>query len=276
MNSFKNISRCPALVDAKLGSITKGLVLDYMNLRKDEGVTSASINREKALITCILTCAVEWDMLSHHPLRGLKSFRESGKRDVEITDEQVAAMIEALPESVGNIVELACYTGFRLENILSLMIADVRFHDLTATGEVYLEVKGGRRILFPLGERAVEVLKRAIRKRDEGYVFINPRSGSRYSSIQTSFNKAVNEVGLTALDGSKLRFHDLRHVFSNWLHRDASLDQLRGLLGHKDRATTDRYVTVNHRSVSKVLSLLPNIRESKKKNGSNPAQAEAV
>jgi integrase len=161
----------------------------------------------------------------------------------------------------------------------SPIFEDVRFHDLTASGEVYLEVKGGRRILFPLGERAVEVLKQAIGKRDEGYVFINPRSGSRYSSIQTSFNKAVNEVGLTALDGSKLRFHDLRHVFSNWLHRDgegASLDQLRTLLGHKDRATTDRYVTVNHRAVSKVLSLLPNIRESKKKNGSNPAQAEAV
>ncbi len=159
------------------------------------------------------------------------------------------------------------------------MIKNVRFHDLTATGKVYLEVKGGRRILLPLGERAVEVLMRAIDKRKEGYVFINPRSGTRYNSIQTSFNKAVNEIGLTACNGSKLRFHDLRHVFSNWLHRDgegASLDQLRSLLGHKDRATTDRYVTVNNRTVSKVLSLLPNIRESKKKNGINQLKVEAV
>jgi hypothetical protein len=56
----------------------------------------------------------------------------------------------------------------------------------------------------------------------------------------------------------------------------ASLDQLRPLLGHKDRATTGRYVTVNHRAMSKVLSLLPNIREPKKKNGLNPVQAEAA
>ncbi len=278
-NSFKNISRCPALVDAELGSITKGLVLDYMNLRKGEGVTPATINREKALLTCMMSCAVEWENIKDNPLRGLKSFKESGKRDIEVTGNQVAAMIESLPDSVATIVEFACYTGFRLENILSLRVEDIRFHDLSCTGDVEREVKGGRKIRFPLGERAIEVLHRAIGNRSEGYVFINPRSGTRYSSIQTSFNKAVNEVGLTACDGSKLRFHDLRHVFSNWLHQDgegASLDQLRPLLGHKDRATTDRYVTVNNRAVSKVLSLLPNIRESKKKNGPNPIQAEAV
>ena len=278
-NSFKNILRCPALVDVELESVTKGLVLDYMNLRKDEGVTPATINREKALLTCMLTCAVEWNILSQHPLRGLKSFKESGKRDIEIADEQVAAMIEELPDSIATIVEFACYTGFRLENILSLRIEDIRFHDLKPMGDVDLEVKGGRQIRFTLGERAVEVLHRVIKKRNEGYIFINPRSGTRYNSIQTSFNKAVKKVGLTACDGSKLRFHDLRHVFSNWLHQNgegASLDQLRPLLGHKDRATTDRYVTVNNLAVSKVLSLLPNIRESKKKNGPNPVQAEAV
>ncbi len=278
-NSFKNISRCPALIDAELGSITKGLVLDYMNARKDEGVTPATVNREKALLTCMLTCAVEWDMLVNHPLRGLKSFKESGKRDVEVTGAQIASLIDALPEPIANIVEFACYTGFRLENILSLRIEDVRFHDITDTGEVYLEVKGGRKVLFPLGERAVEVLKRVAGKRKDGYVFINPSTETRFVSIKASFNIAVRELGLTALNGSKLRFHDLRHVFSNWLHRDgegASLDQLRPLLGHKDRATTDRYVTVNHRGVSKVLSLLPNIREEKQKNGPTLTQAEAV
>ncbi len=122
-------------------------------------------------------------------------------------------------------------------------------------------------------------LKRAIGDRKDGYVFINPSTVTRFVSIEASFKMAVKELGLTALNGSKLRFHDLRHVFSNWLHRDgegAILDQLRSLLGHKDRATTDRYVTVNHRGVGKMLSLLPNIREEKQKNGSTPTSAEAV
>jgi len=96
-------------------------------------------------------------------------------------------------------------------------------------------------ILFPLGERAVEVLKRVIGNRKEGYVFINPRSRKRYKSIKNSFYNGVREIGLTALDGSKLRLHDLRHAFATWLHREGvSLDQLRPLMGHKDRTTTDR------------------------------------
>ena len=84
---------------------------------------------------------------------------------------------------------------------------------------------------------------------------------------------------MTALDGTKLRFQDLRHVFSNWLHHNgegASLDQLRPLLGHKDRATTDRYVTVNRLAAGKVLSLLPDIRQSKQKNSSSSLEAEAI
>ena len=36
-------------------------------------------------------------------------------------------------------------------------------------------------------------------------------------------------------NGTKLRFHDLRHVFATWLHKaGVSLDELRFLLGHKD------------------------------------------
>lgn len=278
-NSFRNISRCPNLVNEELGLVTKGLALDYMNARKDEGVTSATVNREKALLSCMFSCAVEWEMIDHNPLQGLKSFKESEKRDVDVTNGQISELIDALPDSVACIVEFACCTGFRLENILSLRIEDIRFHDLTKTGEVYREVKGGRRILFPLGERAVEVLMRAIGERDEGYVFINPQSGTKYNSIQSSFNKAVKKTGLTALDGTKLRFHDLRHIFSNWLHMDgegASLDQLRPLLGHKDRSTTDRYVTMNRRVVGKVLSLLPEIRSLKQKNSLNSEKAKAV
>ena len=56
----------------------------------------------------------------------------------------------------------------------------------------------------------------------------------------------MRKIALTAVDGSKLRKHDLRHVFATWLHqRGVSLDALRPLMGHKDRATADRYTTID-------------------------------
>ena len=94
-------------------------------------------------------------------------------------------------------------------------------------------------------------------------MFLNSQTGTRYHSINQAFDRAVKDLGLTISDGSKLRFHDLRHIFATWLHREGvSLDALRFLLGHRDRATTDRYTTVDRLQMRNVLSLMPNVRVS--------------
>ena len=121
--------------------------------------------------------------------------------------------IDLLHTPISDIVEFSIYTGFRKENILSLLIESIRFHDFTLTGEVELIVKGDRKELFPLGTAAVEVLKRVIGKRHKGYVFINSKTKTRYVSIQKPFSKAVRKQGLT-VNNTKLRFHDLRHLFA--------------------------------------------------------------
>ena len=276
-NSFANACRLPELADCELRSVSKRLVLDYMNLRmKTDTVSAATANKDAAFLKCVISKACEWDILETNTLRGLKLFKESGKRDVYLTSEQAKLLINALPEPIANIVEFAVYTGFRKENILSLRIDQIRFHDLTPSGEVELVVKGGRRELYPLGPNAVEVAKRAIGKREKGDVFINPRTSRRYSCVHKTFDRVVRKLGLTIGDGTKLRFHDLRHVFATWLHKSGvSLDVLRSLLGHRDRATTDRYTTVNRLDAVNVLSLIPNIREFGQKNSLDHQRTEA-
>ncbi len=259
-NSFKNLCRCPDIVNSHINLISKRMVLDYMQLRmKQDSVTAGTVNREAAFVKGMLSRAVEWDILESNQLNGMKLFREAEKREVYLTSEQATLLIRELPSSIANIVEFAIYTGFRKENILNLNIESVRFHDLTPTGEVELFVKGGKKELFPLGKAAVEVLKRVIGKRHEGYVFISSKTGTRYKSIHKTFDRAVRRLGLI-VNGTKLRFHDLRHVFATWLHRaGVSLDIIRPLLGHRDRKTTDRYTTIDRLAIGKVLSAIPSI-----------------
>ena len=122
--------------------------------------------------------------------------------------------------------------------------------------------QGNRKVKFPLGSKAVKVLQRMIGDRTESYVFINPRTGTRYKSINKTFDRTVRRLGLT-VNGTKLRFHDLRHVFATWLHSGGvSLDSLRTLLGHKDRITTNRYISQDRIAIGKELRVLPNIREA--------------
>ena len=120
--------------------------------------------------------------------------------------------------------------------------------------------KGGDKVERILSRYATEILKSTIEEREAGHVFINPRTGKRFKKRMSSFDKAVRKLGLAAKDGSKLRFHDLRHVYGNWLHQaGVSLDDLRVLYGHRDRSTTDRYVTPNLKVIGEKLALQPKI-----------------
>lgn len=260
---YKNICRCIKFVDTPIEWITIGDTLDYLNLRlENDGVCYATVNKEASFIRGMLSRAVEWGTLENNPLQRLRMFRESEKRRVDLTPEQAFELINLLPEPHAKIVEFAIYSGFRKENILSLQIEQIRFHDLTPTGEVKLIVKGGRKETFPIGEYAVEVLKKVIGKRKKGFVFLNPKTQTRYVSIHKCFNVVVRRLNLT-VNGTKLRFHDLRHVFCTWLLKQGvSIDVIRELAGHRNRATTDRYATLNRLKLSKYLSYLPEIKSS--------------
>ncbi len=144
INSFQNIRRCTSLVDSELDRASKNLVLDYMYARIDNDcVKSATVNREAAFLKCMLSKAFEWGIIDTNPLHGLRLFPEAGKREVYLTVEQAKKLLDALPDSVADIVEFAIYTGFRKENILSMRFESIRFHDISPTGEITLIVKGG-------------------------------------------------------------------------------------------------------------------------------------
>ncbi len=262
-DSMKNFCRCPAIADVPISDIRKSDVIDFMKLRMEEGgVKASTVNKDLAFLKCMLAKAVEWDILEYHPLQGVKKFKEDGKRDIDLTPDEARQLIDSLPHPVDDIIEFAIYTGFRKENILSLTIESIRFHENGSSAEAELIVKGGRREIFPLSSNAVEVLKRAIGKRRSGFVFINPRTKTRYSCIHKSFDRNVEKLGLKAMNGTKLRFHDLRHVFATWLHQSGvSLDSIRHHLGHMDRSTTDRYTTVSRRGISGDLQRIPNLRQ---------------
>ena len=257
---FKNLCNFSLLVDIPIGSVRKILVMDYIQTRiKIDKVGPATVNKEISFTKRMISFAEEYDLLDKNPLTGLKKLREPEKRRVEITPQQAGTLITTLHPPIANIVEFAIYSGFRKENILSLQIQQIRILKDQPMAEVKLTIKGGRTEVFPLGDRAMALLKRVIGRRKRGYVFVNPKTGTRYVSIHKQFDRVVRLLGLT-VNGTKLRFHDLRHVFCTWLlENGVSIDAIRELAGHRQRSTTDRYATLNRMKVGKYLSALPEI-----------------
>ncbi len=172
----------------------------------------------------------------------------------------IAGLLDELTDSLANIVEFGVYTGFRRENILDLQIQDIVFHDLHPTAEVRHIVKGGKYRTDSLGIQAVRIIRRAVENRTEGFVFISSRTGTRYKAIHKSFDSAVSKLDLRIASGQKLCFHDTRRLCATWLLQyGRSLDEVREILGHSDRATTDKYAKL---VVSgDAFNVLPDIRK---------------
>jgi len=260
-NYFNNVGRCPDLVSCPLKNISKGMVLEYLHLRQKEGIKAQTAAHEGRFINSMLNRAVEWEYLEMNPITGIKFPHGSKKRDIILTVNQAKALLEELPEMLSNMAELAILTGWRKNNIRLLKIEQLNIPDF-GSAEASLVTKGNKSETKPLSENAMAVIRRAIGDRTSGFVFLNKKTGSPYTrSGFNAYDKAVRKLNLTVVDGSKLRFHDLRHACAGFLKNEAgaSLDDIRVILGHQSRQTTDRYITYTKQVVG-LLNAIPRLR----------------
>jgi integrase/recombinase XerD len=122
----------------------------------------------------------------------------------------------------------------RLEELLSLRWEQVNLE----RREVRLVVtKSKRPRVVPLSTHAVAVLVAREAIGTSAYVFINPATGNRYTSIKVAFRNACRRAGL-----EDMRFHDLRHTFASWaVQSGADLYRLSRILGHTMVGMSARY-----------------------------------
>jgi len=259
-----NLERCPQISKVPIGEIRKPLLLDYMRARTDQdGISPSTANHEAKFVRNMLNRAVEWEILDRNPLEGIRLLKESGKRDVDITIHQLQALVDELKSPLSEIVEFSAWSGMRKENVLNLRIEQIIFNDLNGTALIIAKLKGGEIEETPIGPEAVKVLRSMISDRTEGYVFPNKRTGKSYVSPHKTIDRVIRRLGLTARNGSKLRFHDLRHFRASWLRNVAnmSLEDIQAVLGHRNKSTTEKYVSVDKRAVGERLSVVEKPRQ---------------
>jgi len=277
-NRFKNIDRCESIAGVPLCEISRQDVLLFMHSRQNDINpktgridSNATINREYSMIRAMLNKAVDWGYLQHNPANRISLLEEAPKRNVTLTPDQAAALLQDLRYPTRDIFRFSIYSGFRIQNILSLTIEQIQYKkiDGESIAEISLCVKMGRWEIFPVCSYAVDILKRNIGSRKSGYVFINHNTGTRFKDIHKSFNVAVRKLNVK-VNNSFLRIHDLRHVLPTWLHQEGvGDDTIREALGHRDIATTDRYITRNRSSVARVFPKIPEIPEIDEKTEYN-------
>ena len=177
-------------------------------------------------------------------------------RDEEEARELMAEMVpHARP-----VVLTAVMSGLRKENVMQL---DIRDNILWNERQIRVKQKGDRDHLIGMSDDLYKLLRDVCGERTRGPVFVfgingcdcqyctpvNQRTGKphkkykageRITSIRTTFETARNRIGRP-----DLRFHDLRHTLGTWLNsRGIDINVIKDVLGHRDIATTQRYLHV--------------------------------
>ncbi|TAK85874.1 MAG: site-specific tyrosine recombinase XerD [Betaproteobacteria bacterium] len=131
-------------------------------------------------------------------------------------------------------------TGLRVSELVALKTFEVNLE----AGVVRVLGKGAKERLVPLGEEAVDWIKRylAARKGDADALFLTGRGAGM---TRQAFWHLIRRYGVRAIPGQKLSPHMLRHAFATHLiNHGADLRVVQLLLGHADISTTQIYTHV--------------------------------
>lgn len=102
------------------------------------------------------------------------------------------------------------------------------------------------------------------KNKDSEFLFVNPRTGKPFTSIDSSWNGILKKAGLEGKPGvDKLRFHDLRHTAATNLARAGKdMKFIAQYLGHADVRTSARYVHYSDEDLkagAEILAQVPSI-----------------
>lgn len=214
---------------------------------------AATAARVADLLSGIMSWAVDEGIIERNPVHRVRRYRSEGRQRF-LNDEELARLAAVLRKGkdeadksfhpyVPIIAELLCLTGCRVSEIVGLKWSEV---DLDQSCLWLEDTKSGRS-LRAIGSTAIAILKRQPRLMNSPYVFPGAKGSSAYQGMNKEARRLFAAAGLE--DAS---CHTLRHTFASVASGLGYSDgTIAGLLGHKGRGVTSRYV---HRPDQALLS----------------------
>ena len=212
-------------------------LLEKYKKKRLETVMPATVNRELACLKNMYTKAKSWKHVKENPVKEVQLLKEE-KKDITILtpEKDVELLNELKTQHAKDMVQVALNTGMRAREIFDLPKdnVDINKRMIHVTHTKNWEIRD-----IPMNELLTKVLKAAIDRspKDNPYVFPSPKTGKPFTSIKTTFTKAVKRIGLEGF-----RFHDLRHTWCSRMCESGTAEvAIQKLGGWKTRSMINRY-----------------------------------
>ncbi len=196
-------------------------------------------NKAVALLSAIMSFAVDRRLLHNNPVLGVKKYKE-GRKERYLSADEMKRLGDALGSAEGRelpgaltAIRLLALTGARRGEILKAEWSQVDFERSIL---ILPDSKTGHKVLL-LGTPAMDVLTNAVRIDGNPYVCPGKMPGKSIVNVQKVWNRIRTEASIP-----DVRLHDLRHSFASVSAAEGdSLLVIGKLLGHTNSSTTERY-----------------------------------
>jgi integrase len=237
--------------------ITSDRITAFKTERQAAGAKNATINRSLSGLHRGFRLAITAGKVAHVPI--INKLTEDNRRKGFFEEDQLAAVLEKLPEHYRPIVEVAYITGWRLKSELGTR---QKHHvDLNA-GWLRLdpgESKNGEGRNFPLTPRLRAILEHQLEQTRALEVatgtivpWLFHRGGRQIKTFYIAWDRACEEAGVP----SKL-LHDFRRSAIRNLERAGiSRSAAMAMVGHKTQSIYSRYAIADERTLKEAAEKL--------------------
>jgi integrase len=227
-----------------------------LNSNPTKLTTHATINRELAVLSHLLNCAVEWGWIASVPTR-VRRFQEKRTRIEYLTEAEIGRLLAASAADshpqIYSFVFIALHTAMRASEVSGLR---QEFIDLDKRVIHLSRSKTGARdvpISANLRQFLAEYVKTAVA--EGGWLFPSPRSASGHTEDLAKPWRRI--IGAAGLGGRGITRHTLRHTaISHLVNAGVDIPTVQKISGHKTIEMVCRYSHQNQQHVQAALSKL--------------------
>lgn len=218
------------LIEFSPDTVTTRVVV---HVKRELAATPNMANRCISLLRQIFDYALDEQLVESNPVIGIKRFEER-KRDRLISRQEYEAIYQRAGDRLQVIMDLCYLTGQRVGDVLN-----IRRADLTEDGVRFQQQKTDARLIVRWTPELVDVVNRAkgLHGNVKALTLLHNRRGKApdYGTIKLQWDKARKAAGI-----EDVQLRDLRAMSGT--AADAQGKDATGLLGHKNRSMTERYL----------------------------------
>ena len=220
----------------------------FVALKKREDLHPKTINNILGTLRRLFNFAVEWELISHSPMKGAKNLKVPDDTFDFYSTEETDLFLAECQKSELNwypFFVTAFNTGMRLGELSALRWQDIDFeHNVIHVRKSVWRghegtPKGGKNRQIPMNQQLRQVLWNHSEGKDESDYAFRSNSGIpvNENTHRKPFARIINRTEL-----KRIRFHDVRHSFASQLVMNGvPLRMVQQLLGHSTIAMTERY-----------------------------------